>query len=147
MSCIRLRSFAASTGNHLYGNGHIRQCYDFISFPCDPWQRRVLSAPFYAQPIKPFYTITYISPLHLSLFSSPTTLYDSWSGLVFWQPSPLMCSTPLSKPQFSWAIPNRRAARLIVFISHKFYAVRVRDQGWNAAHLPSSFCHITNMME
>lgn len=120
MSCIRLRSFAASTGNHLYGNGHIRQCYDFISSPCDPWQRRVLSAPFYAQPIKPFYTITYISPLHLSFFSSPTTLYDSWSGLVFWQPSPLMCSTPLSKPPIFMSHTQQKGCK-----AHRFHISQI----------------------
>lgn len=149
MSCIRLRSFAASTGNYLYGNGHIRQCYDFISSPCDPWQRCVLSAPFYAQPIKPFYTITYISS-HLSIFHSfllPPPYMIHGAGWCSDSPALWCAPHPSPNPQFSWAIPNRRAARLIVFISHKFYAVRVRDQGWNAALLPSSFCHITNMME
>lgn len=87
---------------------------------------------------------------HLSIFHSfllPPPYMIHGAGWCSDSPALWCAPHPSPNPQFSWGIPNRRAARLIVFISHKFYAVRVRDQGWNAALLPSSFCHITNMME
>lgn len=94
-SCVSLRSFTAACGTSCMVMTISGSVTTSFPPPCDPWQRRVLSAPFYAQPITPFYTITYISPLHLSFSSFATTLCDSESGLVSWQPSPIMCPPPI----------------------------------------------------
>lgn len=150
MYCIRLRSFSTTMWNYLHGNGCIWQCYDFISSTCDPWQQRFLSAPFYAHPIIRFYTINYIPLLFLSLSPSPTTLSDSWSGLVFWQTKPLICSAPsppVSKPHFHEPNPPEGLRdSSFFFVTHTLcnwvlvVRSRVRDQGCNVVHLLPIFC-------
>lgn len=111
------------------GNGHIRRCYDFISSTCDPWQRRFLSAPFYAHPITCFYTINYIPLLPLSFwFPHHLAWFLEWAGTLTDQPSDALCtiSSPLL-PRFPGAKPTRRAAELIVFYNSCVTQPGVRD--------------------
>lgn len=147
MHWTRLRSFSTTMWNYLYDNGRIWQCYDFISPTCDPWQRRFLSAPFYAHPIIRFYTINYI-PLLFLLFTPfpPRCLIHGWYS---------------DRPTLWCALHHLLPSQIPIFMSqthqkgcttHRFYnshmlhnrvlevCSRVRDQGCNVVHLPPILC-------
>lgn len=116
---FRLWNFSSSMWNSLSGNGQICQCYDFISPVIHDGALSLSLSLFFMH--HTFYIITYIPLLFLSFSPFPQCLlYSDSPTLPCTQRRlhPLLLKAPLYEPN-----TTRRAARLMVFISHMFYAI------------------------